>query len=50
MHNPEVNLDLESEILEKLLVNLEHGIQKGLFNNQSSGIAAHTIQIIFLLD
>ena len=32
----------------KLLVNLEQGMQKGLINNQSSGVAACVRQIISL--
>ena len=35
-------------MVAKLLVNLEQGIQKGLINNQSSGVAACARQIILL--
>ena len=35
-------------MVAKLLVNLEQGMQKGLINNQSSGVAACARQIISL--
>jgi len=35
-------------MVAKLFVNLEQGMQKGLLNNQSSGVAACAIQIINL--
>ena len=35
-------------MVAKLLVNLEQGMQKGLINNQSSGLAACVKQIINL--
>ena len=35
-------------MVAKPLVNLEHGMQKGLINNQSSGVAACAKQIINL--
>ena len=35
-------------MVAKLLVNLEQGMQKGLINNQSSGVAACAKQIISL--
>ena len=35
-------------MVAKPLVNLEQGIQKGLINNQSSGVAACARQIISL--
>ena len=34
--------------MAKLLVNLEQGMQKGLINNQLSGVAACATQIISL--
>ena len=42
-------IDLKSpQMVAKLLVNLEQGMQKGLINNQSSGVAACARQIISL--
>ena len=35
-------------MVAKFLVNLEEGMQKGLINNQSSGVAACARQIISL--
>ena len=35
-------------MVAKLLVNLEQSMQKGLINNQSSGVAAYSRQIILL--
>ena len=35
-------------MVAKLLLNLEQGMQKGLINNQSSGVAAWATQIISL--
>ena len=43
----EINLE-RSQMVAKLLVNLEQGMQKGLINNQSSGVAACARQIISL--
>ena len=37
-----------SKVLAKLLLNFEQGMQKGLINNQSSGVAACATQIISL--
>ena len=39
---------MRPQIVAKLLVNLEQGMQKGLLNNQSSGVAACARQIISL--
>ena len=36
------------QMVAKLLVNLEQGMQKGLINNQSSGVASSARQIISL--
>ena len=44
----EINID-RPQMVAKLLVNLEKGMQKGLLNNQSSGFAACARQIIFLV-
>ncbi len=41
----EINIE-RPHMLAKLLVNLEQGMQKGLINNQSSGVAACASQII----
>ena len=43
----EINIE-RPQMLAKLLVNLEQGIQKVLINNQSSGMAACSKQIILL--
>ena len=43
----EINIE-RPQIVAKLLVNLEQGMQKGLINNQSSGVAACDRQIISL--
>ena len=43
----EINLE-RPQMVAKLLVNLEQGMQKGLINNQSSGVAACARQIISL--
>ena len=43
----EINIE-RPQMVAKLLVNLEQGMQKGLINNQSSGVAACTRQIISL--
>ena len=43
----EINIE-RTQMVAKLLVNLEQGMQKGLLNNQSSGVAACTRQIISL--
>ena len=43
----EINID-RPQMVVKLLVNLEQGLQKGLFNNQSRGVAACARQIISL--
>ena len=43
----EINFE-RPKIFAKLLVNLEQGMQKGLINNQSSGVAACSRQIINL--
>ena len=40
--------DLSFEEVAKLIVTLEQGMQKGLINNQSSGVAACARQIISL--
>ena len=41
----EINIE-RPQMVAKLLVNLEQGMQKGLINNQSSGVAACARQII----
>ena len=43
----EINLE-RPQMVAKLLANLEQGMQKGLINNQSSGVAACAKQIINL--
>ncbi len=43
----EINIE-RSQMVAKLLVNLEQGMQKGLINNQLSGVAACVRQIITL--
>ena len=43
----EINIE-RPQMVAKLLVNLEQGMQKGLINNQSSGVAACARQIISL--
>ena len=43
----EINIE-RPQMVAKLLVNLEQGMQKGLLNNQSSGVAAIARQIISL--
>ena len=43
----EINIE-RPQMVAKLLVNLEKGMQKGLINNQSSGVAAFARQIISL--
>ena len=43
----EINIE-RPQMVAKLLVNLEQGIQKGLLNKQSSGVAACARQIISL--
>ena len=43
----EINIE-RPQMVVKLLVNLEQGMQKGLINNQSSGVAACARQIISL--
>ena len=43
----EINIE-RPQMVAKQLVNLEQGMQKGLINNQSSGVAACTKQIISL--
>ena len=43
----EINIG-RPQMVAKLLVNLEQGMQKGLINNQSSGVAACARQIISL--
>ena len=43
----EINI-VRPQMVAKLLVNLEQGMQKGLLNNQSSGVAACARQIISL--
>ena len=43
----EINLE-RPQMVAKLLVNLEQAMQKGLINNQSSGVAACAKQIINL--
>ena len=44
----EINIE-RLQMVAKLLVNLEQGMQKGLLHNQSSGVAACTKQIISLV-
>ena len=44
----EINIE-RLQMVTKLLVNLEQGMQKGLINNQSSGDAACPRQIISLV-
>ena len=43
----EINIE-RPQMVAKLLVNLEQGMQKGLIKNQSSGFAAFARQIISL--
>ena len=43
----EINIE-RPQMVAKLLVNLEQGMQKGLINNQLSGVAACARQIISL--
>ncbi|ABM76231.1 Hypothetical protein NATL1_16751 [Prochlorococcus marinus str. NATL1A] len=43
----EINIELP-QMVAKLLVKLEQGMQKGLINNQSSSVAACARQIISL--
>ena len=43
----EINVE-RPQMVAKLLVNLEQSMQKGLINNQSSGVAACARQIISL--
>tara|TARA_E500000331_G_C16962949_1_gene585793 strand:- start:456 stop:662 length:207 start_codon:yes stop_codon:yes gene_type:complete len=43
----EINVE-RPQMVAKLLVNLEQGMQKGLINNQSRGVAACARQIISL--
>ena len=43
----EINIE-RPQMVSKLFVNLEQGMQKGLINNQSSGVAACAKQIISL--
>ena len=43
----EINIE-RPQMVAKLLVNLEQGMQKGLIHNQSSGVAACARQIISL--
>ena len=43
----QINLEWP-QMVAKLLVNLDQGMQKGLINNQSSGVAACARQIILL--
>ena len=43
----EINIE-RPQMVAKLLVNLEQGMQKGLLNKQSSGVAAFAKQIIQL--
>ena len=43
----EINIE-RLQMLTKLLVNLEQAMQKGIINNQSSGVAACARQIISL--
>ena len=43
----EINIE-RPQMVAKLFVNLEQGMQKGLINNQSSGVAACARQIISL--
>ena len=45
----EINIE-RPQMVAKLLVNLEQEMQKGLINNQSSGVAACARQIISLAD
>ena len=45
----EINIE-RPQMVAKLLVNLEQGMQKGLINNQSSGVAASARQIISLAE
>ena len=42
----EINIE-RPQMVAKLLVNLEQGMQKGLINNQSSGVNAFARQMIF---
>ena len=43
----QINIE-RPQMVAKLLLNLEQGMQKGLINNQSSGVAACATQIISL--
>ena len=43
----EINIE-RPQMVAKLIVTLEQGMQKGLINNQSSGVAAWARQIISL--
>ncbi len=43
----EINIE-RPQMVAKLVVNLEQGTQKGLMNNQASGVAACARQIISL--
>ena len=43
----EINIE-RPQMVAKILVNLDQGMQKGLLNNQSSGVAACVKQIISL--
>ena len=43
----EINIE-RPQMVAKLLMNLEQAMQKGLINNQSSGVAAFARQIISL--
>ena len=43
----EINIE-RPQMVAKLIVTLEQGMQKGLINNQSSGVAACARQIILL--
>ena len=43
----EINIEWP-QMVAKLIVNLEQGMQKGLINNKSSGVAACARQIISL--
>ena len=43
----EINIE-RPQMVAKLLVNFEQGMQKGLINNQLSGVAAYARQMISL--
>ena len=43
----EINIE-RPQMVSKLIVNLEQGLQKGLINNQSCGVASCARQIISL--